>query len=226
MKAAMKNRIQKIKTIVKAFTEPLPIGKDWYEKRMEICNACDKNTKNIPKGGLSFTDEMKKEFAVCPEGDHCTACGCCTHRKASQKTETCGLVELGLEPKWVALELPSKSDSKLTVENITPEMGVLAPQNGLLVYNLGNVSSERVSFTVGLKRKNGLHVKSVDIGCKCTVADVRVISENEQHFDIILSTKDFRPSVNIERTFTVKYFGSKGESLETLVKIKLVKNEL
>lgn len=222
----MKNRIQKVKTIIKAFTEPLPVGKDWFEKRMEICNACERNTKNIPKGELSFADEMKKEFAVCPEGDHCTACGCCTHRKAGQKTETCGLIELGLEPKWVALEIPSKVDSKLAIENITPEMGILSSQNGLLVYNLGKVSEERVSFTIGLKRKNGLDVKSVDIGCKCTVADVRVISENEQHFDIVLSTKDFRPTMNIERSFTVKYFDSKGSVFETVVKIKLVKNEL
>jgi hypothetical protein len=223
----MKEKIKKIGTIVKSFREPLPIGEEWYEKRMEICNSCEMNIRNIPSEKHTLEDKLKKRVRFCPEGDHCTACGCCTHRKASQKIETCGMIEIGLEPKWNALEVEYKLDSDLTVENITPLSGKITTQDSMLVYDLGTVKTDRSNFTIGLRSKGVFEVKTVSIGCKCTVADVRVISENEQHFDITISTKDIRPGMNIERSFTVEYFGKRGHLSKAVVKIKLNKsNEL
>ena len=44
------------------------------------------------------------ECLTCPEraGDQCAACGCPVDKKASWASESCGLVKLGKEPKWVS----------------------------------------------------------------------------------------------------------------------------
>lgn len=208
---------------MKAFTESLPEGEDWYEKRMAICETCPLNSKNMAREQLSGTDKVKIDLNVCPEGDHCTACGCCTHRKASQKSETCGKKEIGEEPLWVAVEVESVNDKKVTIENITPDIGNLIEEENTIIFDAGETSKERVDFILGVNRKGNFELKNVRIGCKCTVAEPEKISDNHYKFNIALSTKDFRQGANVERSFVVEYYGDKNEVSEITVKIKLKK---
>jgi len=217
----MGEKIKKIKTIAKAMINPLPEGEDWFEKRMEFCNTCDRNTKNMTKEQLSTMDKIKLATSLCPEGDHCTACGCCTHRKAASKNQACGLAEIGLNPKWPALELDSKLDTKITAENLTPEVGELRMDSKQMIYDLGESAEERIDFSISMKRKGGFDIKSTEVSCKCTVADPIKTDEESYRFDIALSTKSFRAGANIERTFTIQYYASSSRIEKAIVTIKL-----
>lgn len=217
----MGDKIKKAKTIAKAMINPLPIGEEWFEKRMEICNACERNTKNMSKKELSTIDKIKLATNLCPEGDHCTACGCCTHRKASQKDQACGLKDEGLPTKWPALEVESKIDHKITAENLTPEVGNLQILSKQIVYDLGESSEERIEFSISMKRKGGFDVKSTTVGCSCTVAESIKLDEDTYKFDIVFSTKSFKSGADITRNFTVQYYPSASKIEKAVVTIKL-----
>jgi len=214
---------KKAKTIAKAFLNDLPEGEKWYEDRIAICEGCEYNTKNIDKEKLSAKDKLKLTVHLCPEGDHCTACGCCTHRKASQKSESCGLVDLKLPPKWPALEVETKVDKKITIENITPESGELVIDDREVIYDLGLVEEERIDFILKVTRLGGLDVKNVEVGCRCTVAETEVIDKNSSQFEIAISTKDLRKSLTLTRIFSVHYFvtGKRVDKLSIKIKLKV-----
>lgn len=217
----LNDKIKKAKTIAKAFLNELPENEKWYQDRITICNACEYNTANIDKDKLSTKDKLKLTVHICPEGDHCTACGCCTHRKAGQKSEACGLVDLGMEPKWGVLEVESKLDKGFIVENLTPSSGDLVIDNREVIYDLGVVDKERVDFTIKVIRSGGLDVKSTTVGCKCTVAETEILDKNSCQFNIAISTKDLRKDSVLIRIFTVHYHVTEKRVDKFSVKIRL-----
>lgn len=217
--------IEKAKTIFKAFTEPLPVGEAWYEERIKICETCDYNTKNMGKEELSAVDRVKLTVGLCPEGDHCTACGCCTHRKASQKSEQCGLADIGKEPKWPALSVKSSLDKKITVENLTPLIGSLKLADKKLLYDLGESAGERFEFSIALSRQGSFRIKSVTVGCSCTVADPVEIGENSYRLDITLSVKNLKAGNTTLKSFTINYYGDSNKAEELGGQIKFKKKQ-
>lgn len=214
---------EKVKTIVKAFTEPLPIGEAWYEERMGICNACERNTKNMEQEALAALDRIKLTVGLCPEGDHCTACGCCTHRKASQKSEACGMVDLGLPPKWTALTVTTNLDKKITAENLTPTVGRLMIADKKILYDLGESANERHDFSIGLSRSGHFKIKSITAACGCTVAVSEETGENAHKISITLTVKSLKPGNTTLKNLTVHYYGDSAKAEELPIQIKFKK---
>lgn len=208
---------------MKAFTEELPVNEKWYQDRIAICDACELNTKNMDKASLSAADKLKLTIHFCPEGDHCTACGCCTHEKSSQKGEECGMAEINWPPKWPALEVESKLDRRISAENLSPEAGVLRVGEKHIVYDLGETSQERIDFSILIKRKGGLDVQSAVAGCRCAVANTEIIDKNSAKFQLTISTKDFKKGIDIKRAFTVNHYitNRKVKATKIIIKVKM-----
>lgn len=220
----MGGKIDKVKTIYKAFTEELPVDQEWFQKRMEICNSCEWNSKNIDPEKLATKHKViLKTICKGDEKMNCTACGCCLPQKPSQKSETCGLIELGKEPKWSALEVKIPKDKELITENLTPEIGSLKKFGNEIIYDLGESSDLKITFSLSMTRESGFDIITTQVGCKCTVAEPVELSKNSYRFDTSLSTKDFNSGANITRNLYVKYYGPKSKPIEAVIKIKLKK---
>jgi hypothetical protein len=198
--------IKKAKTIVKAFLSELPTGEKWYEDRLEICNSCEYNTKNIERNKLSMTDRIKISTGVCDNKNHCTACGCCIERKSSVKGETCGLTYLNMEPKWVAIEVESTLNDGISIINMNPELGTLTYGDSGFVYDFGSSSDNVLTTKFQIKNDKGkLDVKSYNAGCSCTLGEMLVIDENTVEFKVDISTVNFRKEDLNMRSMNVVY---------------------
>lgn len=218
----MGDKVDKVKTIVKAFTNPLPVNEEWFKKRMEICSVCEYNSKNIDSDKLSAAAKIKK--SVCPEKQHCTACGCCLPQKPSQKTEQCGLFDIGIKPRWSAIEVKINKDKKLSTENLTPDIGSLSKFGNEIIYDLGESNDPKISFSILMSREGGFDVKSTKAGCSCTVAEPVKMTDDSYKFEVSLSTVKFTEGANIKRSFTVEYYGDSNKKTQTaIVSIKLKK---
>lgn len=156
----------KISTIYDAFTESLPIGEDWYEKRMAICNGCEHNSKNVSPEGL--LNKVRKVL----DGNkpHCTACGCYLAEKASRKEEACGLSEIGEIPKWNRLVVETANEFDFNLFNNSPErVNVdLSPDGTKYLVLYGEVT-EQSNTSIDLVLEGPYEVKTVNVGCGCTL---------------------------------------------------------
>jgi hypothetical protein len=78
-----------------------------FKKAMNYANA---KTKHLLAGQPIVSDEVlaqrQEECAICEYRamDACSACGCPLESKLPFATEPCGLVKLGLKPKWDAVQ--------------------------------------------------------------------------------------------------------------------------
>lgn len=213
--------IKKAKVIAKAFLSDLPIGEDWYEERLAICNTCEYNTKNKNKSELSITDRIKISTGVCDNSNHCTACGCCIERKCSVKSEVCGLQSIGKTPKWTPIESFSDIDDKLSVENLSPNKCRLKFNENRFIFDFGTVSENKISVSFKLTRKGGLDIVNQRAGCSCTVSDVQKIDDNTQIFNVDISTKSFRANQETNKTLfvTIRDRSNNTKSVDFLFKI-------
>ena len=196
--------LKKVKTIAKAFINPLPVGEDWYEKRLEICNGCEYNSANIDPEKLSFGSKLKIQSGFCDNGNHCTACGCCIERKCSSRVSECGLVELKMEPKWKAIEVESDSsnffieyqgtDAILSTSNVNDREEFL--------FDFGQSSANVLKTEFKIRNKNPFEVIKYEVSCGCTHPEViERESDNSYRILVNLSTLNFREGLN-EKTIT------------------------
>jgi len=197
--------LDKAKTIVKAFLSELPVDEKWYQDRIAACDVCEYNTKNKDKKDLRITDRIKMATGVCDNDNHCVACGCCIERKCSVKSENCGKLSIGLEPNWIALEVPSFVDKKISIINMTPEIGKVYVDGGFFVYNVGEVRDTKTTFTFRIHKEDGLDVKNYNTPCSCSVADMTTIDNKTVEFKLDISTKTFETGVETTRNMTITY---------------------
>jgi hypothetical protein len=216
----MKEKINKAKTIIKAFTNDLPIGEAWYEKRLEICSTCELNSHNKEDGDLSFTEKIMTG-SLCKEKGQCTACGCCIAEKTSVKSMNCGLAEVGKVPKWKAIEVESRKGN--LVLEIVGEAGEIKQHNNGFLYDFGVVPM--------IVAKGGFKIKSQDpityikyaVGCGCTHPS-SIAAEDDKTIlvNVDISTLNFREGIN-EKTLTIYYKGKKGAIEEVDITFRIIK---
>lgn len=218
--------LDKVKTIAKAFLSELPVDEKWYQDRLSACEVCEYNTKNIEKSKLKITDRIKIATHVCDNENHCTACGCCIERKCSVKSENCGKLSIGLDPNWLALEVPSFVDKKISIINETPDIGKVYVNSGFFVYDVGKVNTQKVSFVFRIHKEDGIDVKNYNTPCSCSVAEMKIIDKKTVEFKLEISTKTFESNVETTRNMTITYnlndrIGTKNINLA----FKIIKND-
>jgi hypothetical protein len=219
--------MKKIKNIAKAFINSLPEGEPFYENRLEICNSCEYNTKNVDKDKLSMTDRIKISTGICDNNNHCTACGCCIERKCSVKEETCGLISIGESPKWTAIIVPSNEDDRVSIENLSEDTAKLTVNSGKgkagFIFDFGETSDQKLSTSFLLTKEDGLDVKNYTAGCSCTVGEMTEIDDKTCRFDVGISTITFREGEETTRTLQINYNDRNKVNHVTIV-FKCVKN--
>jgi hypothetical protein len=216
---------KKVKTIAKAFINPLPTGEEWYEKRLEVCKGCEYNSANIDSEKLTFGSKLKIQSGLCDNGNHCTACGCCIERKCGSRVSECGLVELKMEPKWKALDIELESsdfyleyegtDAILTVGNVNGKEEFL--------FDFGQFSANVLKTEFKLKNKEPFDVIKFEVSCGCTHPEV-IEKELENSYNILvnLSTLNFREGLN-EKTITFFLDTKKGKEEVVIIRYRSIK---
>ena len=109
-------KIGKIKTIVRAFTQKSNIDPDVLKKRRERCATCPLNSLNKEKTGVF--EEIRKAVISKP---FCTACGCQIEQKTASETEVCGAVYLGQKPKWNRIKIETMKNTDINVINLSED---------------------------------------------------------------------------------------------------------
>jgi hypothetical protein len=194
--------LRKIKTIAESFINKLPLEEEWYQNRLDICAVCPKNTDNME---FLSGDLKVKTRVLCPETRACSACGCCIDRKASVKSEVCGLVEIGEEPKWSAIEIESKKDKNLKVENLRLNE-ITMSVNDLGQYEaVVSTDKPKIDFEFKLTRGNKIEVREVVKTCSCTSSDTIENPDGTTNVIFTISTKGFTQNKQVSKTIVVKY---------------------
>jgi hypothetical protein len=216
----MKEKINKAKTIIKAFTNDLPIGEDWYEKRLAICSTCELNSHNKEDGDLSFTERIMTG-SLCKEKGQCTACGCCIAEKTSVKSMNCGLAEIGKTPKWKAIEVGSRKGN-LVLETVG-EAGEIKQHNDGFLYDFGIVPMMVAKGEFKIKSPDPITYIKYAVSCGCTHPS-SVTAEDDKTIlvNVDISTLNFREGIN-EKTLTIYYKGKKGAIEEVNITFRIIK---
>jgi hypothetical protein len=216
--------LEKAKTIVKAFTDSLPEGQDWYQKRVDICSTCPLNSANIPDEDLTFMQKVEKKTkaGICDEGNYCTACGCCILRKCSVKTETCGAKEVGQTPKWLPIEISSPANG--SIEVLRDVESITYPGSEFLI-DLGTTSDPVVKVPFLLKNKSSIQFIKHSVSCGCThLKEWKQLNSRSVKFDVEISTVNFREGLN-EKTISIEFQNQQGKYLTSVVRFRVIKTK-
>ena len=197
----------KIKTIIEAFTEKLPVNEDWYKERLEACLGCEFNSDNIDKKDLSFP--QKTQIAtLCSNSRMCTACGCCLDEKLSRKTETCGLKEKGLDPKWKALKAETSNTSNLDIEikDKSAENIFIDTKTNKFIVELGEVSELVKEVKILISKEGGLKITKMKPACSCTVPKQEQLDEDTVYTVVKINTSSFSKGGSFNKGLTISYY--------------------
>lgn len=193
--------LRKAKVIAKAVSQSLagtlPVNESWYQERLAICSTCEWSSKNIPVEELSFLDKR-----LCGSGSRCTACGCCTELKASAKGEVCGLVVIGKQPKWTALEVEGEDSVKII--NLSSSAKTTKAGKEFLI-DFGGSSENVLKFDFNLTNESFMEFSKWAVACGCTHVDnVEQLDKATIRIVGSISTLGFRTGLN-EKTLTIEY---------------------
>lgn len=174
-------------TVIKdAFLNEVPVGQEWFEKRMEICGGCEYNTANNPP------ENILTKFRKIIDGGkpHCLACGCYITEKCASKEETCGLIKLNEKPKWNALVLTTLDEDDFNIHNNSPDKVNLdlSPDGTKYMVNYGIVS-EASNTHIEFLLEGQAKIVSVTVGCGCTLAAYKTLSPSLTQVNVSLNMK-------------------------------------
>lgn len=212
--------LKKAKTIVKAFSEDLPVEEEWYRERLTACDTCEWNSKNKDVNSLLT---KTKESTICKGTSVCTACGCCIAQKASVKSEVCGMKEKGLEPKWGAIEVEGKVDSRIKVENKT------VGSDEFFVDGAGafvlETSSKEVSVPFKFRVDGGelFNIRTLTNTCSCTSSGVEETTQGNYYVYMNISTNSLQIGVPSTKIVKAKYTIGKEKEKDLIFKLKITK---
>ena len=196
--------LKNVKNIVKAFTSEEPTQEEWYKKRMSICGSCKYNSANKSDSELTAAEKVKLS-TVCSGDSVCTACGCCVSRKARVKESVCGMVELGLEPKWGPIISANPVDKSMVVSSHDAEVSITSKGGSVIVSKNYSRAQPKIKFLLNFLHLNtNVEMVSASAGCSCTASLHDKVSDRSFNLAVEVSTVGFKGSI-VEKTITVNY---------------------
>lgn len=177
---------------------------DWYRERLEKCNECKYNTKNIPNKYLPISLYVSKML-----GKHrCSICTCFLKQKCWSKTEMCamgetesrpkylpeGYISQGYseEPRWNRLELITMRADEFNLTDLDSKKynADLTSDGSGFVFNLLPINEgENVDFEFTLETRHSMFIRTVNASCKCTVPDLSYIDNNHIRVKVHINTE-------------------------------------
>lgn len=212
--------LKKAKTIVKAFSEDLPVEEDWFRERLSACDTCEWNSANKSDNTILT---KTKEATICKNTSVCTACGCCIAQKASVKSETCGMQDKGLEPKWRAIEVEGSVDSRIKVENKTEgHSEFFAEKTGAFVTAIES-SEVSVPFHFIVDGGKKFNIRTLTNTCSCTSSGVEEVSQGNYEVKMAVSTRSLKVGEPSTKIVKAKYTIGDEKEKEILFKLRITK---
>lgn len=212
--------ISKVGVIYDAFMDTilgdLPKNKkdypDWYKERLEKCDACRYNTKNIPLSllpiGLYISSKVGKA--------RCSICGCFIKQKAWAKTEECAIAEtndrpLYIErekdekPRWSRLEfhtVESDEFNLISTDHKKYNIGLSEDENSFQIKLNPTEKGENIKFSFILQSKHKMAITQIHASCGCTNPELELIDRYNHKVFVEVNTKafglgDFKKSLDI-----------------------------
>ncbi len=199
-------KVNKAKVIARAFLKDKSNKPNWHKERLEICETCPLNSKNLPDA--TVIDKMKPR---------CSACGCFILEKTSQETEMCGKADIGEEPLWPALKVETSSSSNLDLINLSPDKINVDLNKDYYLVNYGDTKKGSDSLiTLQFTSKDSLEPIECKSTCGCTTpAKPKLIDKNTM--EISFSVRTTRAS-RIVSTVTV-YYNVNGQRRNVKIKV-------
>lgn len=206
--------ISKVSQIWEGWTEKPKTEEAWFQERLKHCAPCEFNSGNKELNLLQRTKE--KAFGE----PFCTACGCPFSKKLSVKRATCGMKDLGLEPKWLPLAIEGGKFSKGTMlENPGQEKYSITNENGFYNLNFGETKEESVDINFELFVPIQYKFISTVAGCSCTHVKTKELGQGKYSISGKISTLTFMTGQKTTRVIEIRF--DKGYSV--YVNINLVK---
>ncbi len=216
--------LQKGKHIVGSMVNDLPLGEEWFEKRMEICNACEFNSKNANEDSLTGMSRLRLKDTLAKrllmpnylKKDFCTECTCPIENKCSVKFETCGLADSGKPPKWLAIEKYMDMDGSFSIENLTPDMGTIGTNLKGFTYTVEKDDTHglKISFSFRIKRKVPFKIIRLEASCGCTVPNFQLENSKNTVVNVDFSTRDLGTGVH-KKSITIFFTDSDQTATKT-----------
>lgn len=210
-----------VNQIIDAWTKDLPVDKEWYQKRLEICKGCDFNSANDKTKAEGLAKKALTTIWGIAKVDACNACGCPLARKAALEESVCGMVDIGGIPKWGAITMELPNDPNIQIIQPEDQSYKMEVKNGNPIIWLDDTQEQVVSFTFHVKSKHKF--ESVQVSCGCTVPSQKDIDEETKEIKIKLSTKDFKTGSITTKSFTLKYTDEKHQPKNMKIQCKLRK---
>lgn len=211
--------MSKPKNIIKAFTQEMPDGEEWFEKRKSKCDSCEFNTKNSKQdetyGYKSIiADVLNKISPLKVEGEgNCKLCTCFTYRKCSIKEESCP------DGRWNALAV---SDKHIEIEGKNGVSEITIDANNQYTVKIpdtyiGHIYDIEMSIKPTIKTTK---LKRVSVGCGCLMPEV--VNNKEGWVDIKLKLSTASKSIADNQTVKLYlyFWNIKSEETSSQITIK------
>lgn len=191
-----------------AFNTPVP-DEVWYHDRKQICQTCEFNSANAATGESLKVKTVKKlaksQGADCDSV--CTACFCCTAEKIKLKESVCGLIEIGQEPKWGAIEQRTEGKGvNMSVEVLPAHLGLLFAENKQFEYY---IDTDQEVVQLALKTTSSSKIINAQVSCTCLLIESLEDKGDHQLLNFNINTKSFQKNVQVSRFITLTLEGSK-----------------
>jgi hypothetical protein len=199
----LKKLKNKVEHIHEAWTHDLPVGEDWYEKRLEACRTCPLMSANVEK--KSIVQNIRESIGGIFKDDHCTICGCPIARKASVKAESCADEN---NKKWDALAVgvSSNKNAIFAVEKIeTAHNYEIIEELGSQVLELDASEKDVLQFSFKVQPPEGVKYLRHTASCSCTVPKVRIETDGSLIFEVKVSQVNFTPGIRNRKNVAIYY---------------------
>lgn len=192
----------------------------WYKDRLDKCNNCKYNTKNIPNsilptGSLYFSKMLGK--------NRCSICTCFIKQKAWSKTEECAMAETNErpswlpygyvtsdkdnEPKWNRLELITMDSDEFNLVSVDGKKyntDISEDGEKFLIKLIPTKKGNDIDFSFILQSRHNIVITRIDAGCGCTEPTLDLIDKKNHKIGIHLNTNGFGIG-NFVKDFSVHY---------------------
>jgi hypothetical protein len=206
--------------IIQSHINELPVDEQWYQDRISICNSCPFNTKTTTEKGPLISAMLSKVGVI--NSEYCVACGCPIKNKASVKSEACGLVKRGEEPKWFPMEVDSLVLKGCFLKNTEPEKYRIEDGVDHFILRPKPSHKEKIEVNTEMFVPKEYSLSRAEVSCGCVVTTAKRIDENNYGVNIKVSTLAFEKGQ--EDTKKIYFtFTNGGIVKKVSIKLKMVR---
>ena len=193
-------------TILKKLPRKKEDYPDWYKERLEKCEGCKFNTKNVPNSMLPLSLYVSKKIGK----NRCSVCTCFIKQKAWSKTEECALGEGLPRPSWMdrqySIDFYDEKSRWNRLELITmdsDEFNVISTDDKQYNIDLSKdgksfeiifepvEKGNSIRFSFVLESKHDMKITASETSCGCTSSNLNIIDSRHFKFNIEIHTAGF-----------------------------------